>query len=128
MPALGRVCALLRGFSGDGVPAPRLEFRALLAALWAEIGPADFDAGKSGVSFVGSRRAHISPQCGLNGVFDMCHLRVFRVVYVSFCQLHTRFSSKQRSFEMCHFSLIRLIVRVSRIFSFTASICSILLL
>ena len=107
---------------------PGSDFGALLAAFWAEIGTADFDAGKSGVSFVGSRRAHISPQCGLNRVFDMCHFRVFRVVYVSFCQLHTHFSSKQRSFGMCHFSLFRLIVRVSRIFSFTASTCSILLL
>ena len=63
---------------------PSSDFGALLAALWAEIGPADFDAGKSGVSFVGSRRAHTSPQCGLDGVFSMCHFGELLAVCVSF--------------------------------------------
>ena len=63
-----RFAGLWRGFRGTGCQHPAAISSASLASFRAEIGPADFDAGESSVSFVGSRRAHISPQCGLNGV------------------------------------------------------------
>ena len=79
---------------------------ALLATFRAEIGLADFDAGESGVSFVSPRRAHISPQCGLNGVFGVFHFRLILPLFSNPCFLSgsiSPFLAQLRTFYVFHF-------------------------
>ena len=81
---------------------------ALLAGFGAEIGLADFDAGESGVSFAGSHRAHISPQCGLNGVFGVFHFRELLPSILDLCFFSDSilpFLAQLRTFYVFHFLL-----------------------
>ena len=72
---------------------------------WPKIGPADFGAGKSGVSC----RAHTSPQCGLVRTFlavlgcftfGVCHAH-FGVLCV-FSELSRLFFALNGDYFMCH--------------------------
>ena len=80
-----RFAGFWRGFRGVGCQHPAAILDALVVVHWAQIGPADLCAGESGVSFVGSRRAHISPQCGLNGVLGVFHFHAFLPPFSLFC-------------------------------------------
>ena len=97
-----------RAIAGVGCQHPATFSGALLAAFWAEIGLADFDAGESGVSFAGSHRAHISPQCGLNGVLGVFHFRLILPPFSNPCFFSGSilpFLAELRTFYVFHFPL-----------------------
>ena len=105
-PRLGSFAGFWRGFRRVGCQHPAAFSDASLAAFRAEIGPADFDAGESGVSFAGLHRAHISPQCGLNGVFGVFHFRLILASFLCYCffsGIYACFSTNPRSLGLFHF-------------------------